>query len=225
MRNALLKVVHHEEEQGGQTRLPYPQSQKGEVITFDVPPENIYKDTQRFQRRFENFSDDSVEKILKTMQDGEFKRINFDPIKLRYCPEDEKLYVLAGFSRLEAFMRAKFEQPPIRIEGEIVQHIPSRIFFGSEEDAKEIADISNFLATPHTLPEKIIYVRNRRLTRNDDKRLKEHLQFIIEGKRNSGKLFAMSHLHPNRKALERLAQLEGKEEESFNRIKTSAYFT
>ena len=127
-----------------------------------VPLSDIYTDEKSFQNRLDKYSERSVNGIVSAVENGTFKWHVFDPVLLWRNPSDNKLYVLSGHSRTEAFRRISKENPTLTIDGLNFNAIPSKIFNGSFEDAKQLALNSNALATPETLAERAAYYRKIR---------------------------------------------------------------
>ena len=127
-----------------------------------VPLSDIYTDEKSFQNRLDKYSERSVNGIVSAVENGTFKWHVFDPVLLWRNPYDNKLYVLSGHSRTEAFRRISKENPTLTIDGLNFNAIPSKIFNGSFENAKQLALNSNALATPETLAERAAYYRKIR---------------------------------------------------------------
>lgn len=158
---------------------------------IDVPISSISTDTSSFQNREEEYSQESVDKILKAVQEDNFNWTEFDPVTL--WKNDDKLTMLSGHSRLEAFKQltkrgyAGFDT------------VPSEIFEGSKEDATAIALRSNTLSTKETPIERANFYRESRIagtsTRSILNEAKEY-----EG-RNAPTIIALSYLNPRGKAI------------------------
>jgi len=110
-----------------------PESSKAYKVT-DIPLEDVNINKQAFQNRESDFSQETVDSILGDIDNKSFKWEKFDPVKLWKNPEDGKLYVLAGHSRLAAFKKA-VEQGHAEFS-----KIPSFIVEGKTfEEAQEFA--------------------------------------------------------------------------------------
>ncbi len=100
---------------------------------------NIQTDTKRFQNRKSEFSEESVEKIVKNYDPNKM-----DPITIWKDPRNGVAYVLSGHSRYEAHKKLKF------------RYIPVRIFEGTEAQAIQYGKVdANRSGTPETLLEDI----------------------------------------------------------------------
>ncbi|MEL6190816.1 MAG: hypothetical protein AAFR66_02160 [Bacteroidota bacterium] len=111
----------------------------GEVFAVWFPVERIFTDTDRFQNREKEFSEDSVRRILTN-----FDINRLDPVVLWEDPRAGKVFMLSGHSRLEAFIRKK------------EAHIPARFFLGTEAEAMRFSRVdANRLGTPESLLEEI----------------------------------------------------------------------
>lgn len=107
--------------------------------------EKLDVDTERFQGRFEPFSEESVKSIVSDFELGHFDPNNFDPIHVWKDPVTGKRVVLAGHSRLEALKRLKIDEIPI-IERD----------FKTEAEAVRFAkDLSNRLSQAEGLASDI----------------------------------------------------------------------
>jgi len=116
----------------------------------------IISDTDAFQNREENCSPESVDKIKQAVYDGTFNWEEFDPILL-WKSDDNKLYVLAGHSRVQAFRELTTEG----YNG--FYKIPSKIINDkTKTEAQEIAKRSNVLSSKETNSERADYYRIKR---------------------------------------------------------------
>lgn len=125
---------------------PKPQS-KAKVFAEWFPVAKIYTDEKRFQNREENYSSESVDKIIR-----DYDPNKLDPIKV-WKDKDGKVYVVSGHSRLAAFKKMKLKEIPISFlqgsEAEIMR-------FGKRE--------ANYLATKEKLVEQIRAFKDNRDT-------------------------------------------------------------
>lgn len=172
-----------------------PSSQRIKIV--DVPLSSISTDTSSFQNRETEFSQESVDKILKAVQEDNFNWTEFDPVTL--WKNDNNLFMLSGHSRLEAFKRlttmgyAGFDT------------IPSEIFEGTKEDAIAIALRSNTLSTKETPIERAGYYRDARLKGVASRSILNEAK-DYEG-RNALTIIALSYLNPKGKAIADLKAL------------------
>ena len=74
------------------------------AAVYLVDIKEIGFDRKLFQNREEEYSEESVQRIIQAVQEGAFKFEVFDPILLWKRP-DGRLIVLSGHSRTEAFSR------------------------------------------------------------------------------------------------------------------------
>jgi len=166
-----------------------PGSQRIKIV--DVPLTSISTDTSSFQNRETEFSQESVDKILKAVQEDTFTWTEFDPITL--WKNNGQLYVLSGHSRFEAFKQ-------LTIRGYAgFDTIPAEIFEGSKEDAIAIALRSNTLSTKETPIERANYYREARLHGTSSRAILNEAK-EYEG-RNAPTIIALSYLNPNGKAI------------------------
>jgi len=85
---------------------------------------DINIDVDRFQNREEEYSQETVDSIVKDVREGKFIEGALDPIRIWKDPKDNKFYVLAGHSRLKAYQilseegKTEFNNiPSIQLEG------------------------------------------------------------------------------------------------------------
>ncbi|MDD3868335.1 MAG: hypothetical protein PHR46_01915 [Candidatus Absconditabacteria bacterium] len=127
--------------------------------SFDSPlfkVDDICTDIKKFQGRAEEYSEKSVNSIIDHVRKGRFDPRLFDPIKVRKNPENKKLYVLAGHSRLEAFKRLRDLQKTDKQIQEFCErtninfeYIPATVFDDIDiHKAEYISAISNTLSDP-----------------------------------------------------------------------------
>jgi|GEM_PF-4302408 len=91
---------------------PDPETPSGAVNLFGdkkqfevVPIEDLKVDVDRFQGRFEPYSEESVQSIVDAVKRGEFDPNNFDPVHVWRDVKTGDEVVLSGHSRLEAMRR------------------------------------------------------------------------------------------------------------------------
>lgn len=144
-------------------KLPPMESEAGNAFDIDwVPLEDIYTDEKNFQNRADKYSAKSVNSIINAVNNGNFNWFAFDPITLWRNPKNDKLYVLSGHSRTQAFRELAKMQPAKEVDGLTFDYIPAKIFEGTFEQAKNLALNSNALGTPETLTERAEYYRAQR---------------------------------------------------------------
>lgn len=151
----------------GLGKLPPMDSDSGNAFDIDwVSLDDIFTDEKNFQNRADKYSAKSVNSIINAVNNGTFNWFAFDPITLWRNPKSDKLYILSGHSRTEAFRQLAKMQPDKEVDGLTFNYIPAKIFEGSFADAKNLALNSNALGTPETLTERADYYRTRREATN-----------------------------------------------------------
>lgn len=85
------------------TPIKTKESKRYKVV--EAPVKDISTDVEKFQERPGEFSERSVESIIRDVKNDDFNWGKFEPIKVWENPVDNQTYVLAGHSRLEAFRR------------------------------------------------------------------------------------------------------------------------
>lgn len=144
-------------------KLPPMDSDTGNAFDIDwVPLSDIYTDEKNFQNRADKYSAKSVRSIINAVDNGSFNWFAFDPITLWRNPKNDKLYILSGHSRTQAFRELSKMQPEKEVDGLTFDYIPAKIFEGTFEQAKNLALNSNALGTPETLTERAEYYRAQR---------------------------------------------------------------
>ncbi len=164
-----------------------------------VPIESIFTDKALFQNREADFSEESVGRILRAVENGSFRMEVFDPVLLWKKPADGRLYILSGHSRTEAFRRlAKSDKR--------FKSIPAKTISVAENEAKKIARESNTLSTRESDLERGAYYRNLRKEGTEEKEL------IALSRQNEGKngihILNLSYLSPRGYAVGRLKSLD-----------------
>jgi hypothetical protein len=186
---------------------------------LNVPLSHINLAHNLFQNRGEKFSKRSVENIIAAVEDGSFKWANLDPITLWKNPEDEKLYVLSGHSRLEAFRR--LQNKGAIVDNRNFESIPSKIIDDIDlAAARQIAYDSNTLSTKETELERASYYRKMRADGAQKKEI--DTQAAKNEGDNSRRILAFSYLNPQGKAIYTINSLQGAQEQSQNNAKTIA---
>jgi hypothetical protein len=183
------------------TRTPSPKPQ-----SVAIPLSEISVDTKRFQGRGEAYSEESVQRLMDAVDDGTFKWEKFDDLQLWRDPKDQKLYVLAGHSRL-VFLKRMQEKDP-----EFITGAPAQILEGlSEKQAIKVAKQSNVLSTRESDLDRARYYREQRESGKTRKEITEEAK-RYEGK-NAKYILDISHLNPNGVAVSDLKRLakSGKE--------------
>ncbi|MDR0608073.1 MAG: hypothetical protein LBG52_07205 [Candidatus Peribacteria bacterium] len=173
----------------------------------NIPLEEIFLNTKDFQNRKTEYNEHSVQRIVQSVLEGNFMFEVFDPILLWRNVETNQLFVVSGHSRYEAFKRlhqlsentaCKQENLDIYITAYpgLFSQIPSRILNErTYEQAKNIAQLSNVLATPETPIERANYIRRLRAQGRGKQKIEQHGK-TYEGK-NRPKIQAYSYLNPN----------------------------
>ncbi|MDR2415429.1 MAG: hypothetical protein LBD75_02195, partial [Candidatus Peribacteria bacterium] len=128
----------------------------------NIPLEKIFLNTKDFQNRKTEYNEQSVQRIVQSVLEGNFIFEVFDPILLWRNAKTDELFVVSGHSRYEAFKRLnslsndadvvqKYLDIYINTYHGLFSQIPARILEGKTyEQAKNIAQLSNVLATPET---------------------------------------------------------------------------
>lgn len=151
----------------GLGKLPPMDSDSGNAFDIDwVSLDDIYTDEKNFQNRADKYSAKSVRSIINAVDNGTFNWFAFDPVTLWRNPDNDKLYVLSGHSRTQAFRELARTHPDKEVDGLNFNYIPAKIFEGSFADAKNLALNSNALGTPETLTERADYYRAQREATN-----------------------------------------------------------
>ncbi len=186
-----------------------------------IPLNDIHTNTEQFQIRKTPYSEDSVCKIITSIKKWDFVVELFNPAVLWFNNEDEKLYILAGHSRYEAYRRLSDPsfidpetQEPLCNHPKVVKFKKQRdIDFTSIwahvvenktlSDAKRISAISNTLWTPESLIDRATYYQVERTYKNlsDDQLKQEYKTF--ESK-NRDTVLALSYLNSNGKTMHAL---------------------
>lgn len=164
---------------------------------------DIHLDLERFQNRLEEYSEESVKKIVANYDSN-----RFDPVMLWFDPKKLKTYLLSGHSRLEAMKRRKETL------------IPCRFFEGSESEAILYAkSFSNRAGTAEGL---LSDIKAFRLERDGTDKVQKLTQARLKDNWGSryNKLNAFTYLNAKGKFLEYLST-EGRN--SFPYIENRAY--
>jgi len=143
-----------------------------------------------FQNRAAPYSLRSVQSITNAVADGSFRWENMDAITVWLNPTDQRLYVLSGHSRHEAFIQAC--NAGAKVAGRGFCSIPAKVFTGPMDAAKKIALESNTLSTKETDLERAIFYR-RKLQAGADAGALKKLAKRLEG-RNWSRILAFSFL-------------------------------
>ena len=121
------------------------------------PTSQIKTDPKRFQNRESDFSEESVERIVKN-----YDLNKLDPVVVWRDPKTKEVFMLSGHSRLEAHKRLGKKQ------------MPTKFFEGSENDAINFAKVfANRSGTPETLLEDI---KAYKILRDKEQATKEELK-------------------------------------------------
>lgn len=188
--------------------------------TFFIPLSEVHTDTEKFQQRESEFSSESVGKIINAVNKGVFNWQVFDPVLLWQNPQNNKLYVLSGHSRTEAFKQLAAAKATA--QGRNFTRIPARIIKVSEPEAIKIALMSNTLSTPETPIERANYYRN---LLHSGTPLKEvtALAEQYEGK-NATSIMAFSHLNPTGALMQMLRSFKSAEATSRKQAENLAQY-
>lgn len=178
-----------------------------------IPLSEISFDRELFQNREEEYSEESVQRIIAAVQEGTFRFEVFDPILLWKNPNGH-LIVLSGHSRTEAFTRLS------EMGYEDFSRIPAKIIEVSLAQARKIALESNTLATREKDSERAAYYRALR-DQGVDPAEAEEMAKQNEGS-NARRIIAYSYLNPGGKAMTTLKALEGRDDTSQENIKNVA---
>lgn len=199
----------------------YPPGAKGSRMieahpsaVYLIPLEDVSFDRQLFQNREEEFSEESVQRIISAVQDGSFRFEVFDPILLWKAPGG-RLIVLSGHSRTEAFTRLA------AMGYDEFQRIPAKIIEVSKAEARRIALESNTLATRETDSERAAYYRAMRDQEGISPADVDEMAKQNEGS-NARRIIAYSYLNPRGKAFTTLKAMEGRDDTSQENIKNVA---
>lgn len=158
------------------------------VNVYDVPLNKIQTDVDKFQNRSSEYSEESVNRIVKAVKENNFKWEDFDPVLL--WEDNNNQYVIAGHSRLEAFNR-------LASEGyEDFNEIPAKIYRGTKEEAIRSAEVSNVLASPEYLIDRTKLYRNK-LNKDDANRKKIFEEIRDYHADNWRKIVEYAHLNPD----------------------------
>lgn len=169
-----------------------------------IPLKNIHVAHEWFQNRAAPYSLRSVQSITEAVATGNFRWENMDAITIWLNPADQRLYVLSGHSRHEAFIQLC--NAGAKVAGRGFCSIPAKVFTGSLQAAKKIALESNTLSTKETDLERAVFYRRQREAGADAGALKV-LAKRLEG-RNWSTILGFSYLSPTGKtwrALDALA--------------------
>lgn len=188
------------------------------LSVVDIPLNLIHTAKDLFQNRKRDFSARSVENIVNAVENGSFRWENLDPVILWQEPETDKLYILSGHSRTEAFKR--LAEKGTVYEGRNFDYIPAKISYVGLEEAKEIARKSNTLSTKETDTERAAYYREKRESGVPEKDLKEEAR-TTEGK-DANRILSLSFLNPNGRVIAALESTDEADQTTKNTITTVA---
>ena len=153
----------------------------------DVPIKEIQTRPEEFQGRRRPYSEKSVARIIKAVEEGTFNWNQFDDLLL--WETDKGNFVLSGHSRLEAANRL------VEKGYEEFENLPVRLFKGTKAEAEEAAKISNKLGTAEALLDGANNFRKMRLAGETKTKMIEEAQ-RLEGK-NAQTVLALSYLSKN----------------------------
>ncbi len=183
-----------------------------------VPVKSLHVATHLFQNRADNYSHDSVDRIINAVIIGAFDWAAFDAITIWNNPEDNKFYILSGHSRTEAFKKLSMQDRTAQGKG--FDKIPAKEFNGTFDEAREFALNSNTLSTKESDFERANYYRNLRLTGTPEKDIREKVK-ESEG-RDANRIYAFSFLSPDGKTIAALKSLERGETQSRAQLQSVA---
>lgn len=182
------------------------------AAVYLVPIEDISFDRQLFQNREEEYSEETVQRIIEAVELGTFKFEVFDPVLL--WQHRNRLIVLSGHSRTEAFTRLA------NMGRTEFERIPAKIIEATKAEARQIALESNTLSTRETDVERAAYYRTLRaegVPANEAE---------AEARKNEGRdakrIVAYSYLNPAGLAMTALKALMGKDDTSQENMKNVA---
>jgi hypothetical protein len=181
-----------------------------------IPLGRVHVAHEWFQNRTHAYSERSVDNIVSAAQSGQFKWANLDAVTLWRNPQDDKLYVLSGHSRHEAFRRAC--AGGMTAEGQGFCEIPAKIVDVDLATAKKIALESNTLSTKETDLERAVFYRRQR-SGGADAGAMLALAKRLEG-RNANTILAFSYLNPAGRTWAALQALENGQADSKNVLKS-----
>jgi len=186
---------------------PEPAHEPDSLVKW-VPLKEIHEAKQLFQNRQDDYSKESVKRILKAVEAGTFRWESLDPITLWVNPVDGLLYILSGHSRTQAFRElAKLKK---KVYGKLFTSIPAKISRVSLAEAKEIALNSNTLSTKESDLERANYYRAKRFSGIGRKELEAEVR-DKEGK-NAVYILNLSYLNPNGSTILGLQQMQEAED-------------
>ena len=145
-----------------------------DIYAVWLPISQIKTDTDRFQNREEDFSQESVKRIIEN-----FDHNLLDPVTV-WRDVHNQIWMLSGHSRLEAHKQLRKKV------------IPARFFVGTEKTA---IDFSRFYANRGQTPEKLIEdIKIFKRLRDEEKLSVAELKNRFEGMYNKLELY--SYLNP-----------------------------
>lgn len=184
----------------------------------DVALEEIFEAPEWFQNRASAYSTRSVSNILDAVQAAQFRWANFDPITL-WLGDDNRLYILSGHSRTEAFRQLRDMQ--LQAEGRSFDSIPAKIIDNiTREEARQIALESNTLSTKETDLERATFYARMRAEGAAATEIKDTAK-RLEGS-NWTRIIAYSYLNPQGKTITALNALQSSTDTSNSIIQNVA---
>lgn len=188
---------------------------------FLIPLTKILTAHELFQNRVAPFSARSVENIINAVTGGTFIWANLDPVTVWKNPQDQKLYILSGHSRFEAFTRLCEMQ--LQVDGKDFCSIPAKIVSTDIDTARQIALESNTLSTKETEVERSNYYRKLREQGESMTSIRDRAK-RLEG-RNNKTILALSFLNPTGKFFQDLEAFQGSDTTSAKNIMDAARWT
>lgn len=176
-----------------------------------VPIKDISINRALFQNREAAYSQRTVDNIVSAVQKKEFHLEVLDPLLLWKTKIDGKtvLYILAGHSRYQSFV--ELNKKKATYKNIDFSRIPARILDGTgtngvdEKTAMYLARISNNLATPETLIERVEYYQDLLKNKVDEKTVTAEIKKLED--KNATTIISLVHLNPNGKTFNAYEQL------------------
>lgn len=168
-----------------------PKNEPTSVVRW-VSLNDISTNTDLFQEREKAFAQQTVDLIISRVANGTFRWDSFVPIQLWYNSADDKLYILSGHSRTEAFRQLMLDGAIY--DDKTFDKIPATIIVDATlEEAQQIALTSNLSTTPKDTEKARLY--RRMLT--SGKIYKEVAQLAKEQEgSNANLIMALAYLNP-----------------------------
>lgn len=179
------------EEATKQTEIELKPNTRGATIKIS----DINTDVDLFQNRDEEYSQETFDNIIKSVEEGRFNELELDDVRLWRNPKDNRFYILAGHSRVEAYQllskegRAEFNEIPMI---EMVGY--------TKEQAIEFAtERSNKLGTQEAYTASAKIYRKMREEGISETKITEKAKNLERD--NAVFVINLSHLNPTGKAI------------------------